>query len=118
MAYDLAVGKFDLNDADKDKSTGFLYPASQLIINKKGELQFELRKNPWKLVNIIDWNKAGSEAPPQAVDSLALSTLGRAQSVDPMNRRFQLLLRRSASSRLHSGDRLVLKDADHDAAVL
>jgi hypothetical protein len=27
-----------------------------------GELQFELRKNPWKLVNIIDWNKAGMEA--------------------------------------------------------
>jgi hypothetical protein len=60
-AFDLTAGEFDLNDADKDKSTGILYPASQLIINKKGELQFELRKNPWKLVNIIDWNKAGSE---------------------------------------------------------
>jgi hypothetical protein len=62
-AFDLTAGEFDLNDADKDKSTGVLYPASQLIINKKGELQFELRKNPWKLVNIIDWNKAGSEVP-------------------------------------------------------
>ena len=61
MAFDLTAGEFDLNDADKDKSTGVLFPASQLIINKKGELQFELRKNPWKLVNIIDWNKAGSE---------------------------------------------------------
>ncbi len=61
-AYDLTAGEIDLNDADKNKSTGVLYPASQLIINKKGELQFELRKNPWKLVNIIDWNKAGSEA--------------------------------------------------------
>lgn len=61
MAYDLTAGEFDLNDADKDKSTGVLYPASQLIINKKGELQFELRKNPWKLVNIIDWDKAGME---------------------------------------------------------
>ena len=61
MAFDLTAGEFDLNDADKDKSSGVLYPASQLIINKKGELQFELRKNPWKLVNIIDWNKAGSE---------------------------------------------------------
>jgi hypothetical protein len=60
-AFDLTAGEFDLNDADKDKSTGVLFPASQLIINKKGELQFELRKNPWKLVNIIDWNKAGSE---------------------------------------------------------
>jgi len=60
-AFDLTAGEFDLNDADKDKSSGVLYPASQLIINKKGELQFELRKNPWKLANIIDWNKAGSE---------------------------------------------------------
>jgi len=32
-----------------------------LIINKQGQLQFELRKNPWKLVNIIDWNGAGSK---------------------------------------------------------
>jgi hypothetical protein len=60
-AYDLTAGEFDLNDADKNKSHGVLYPASQLIINKKGELQFELRQNPWKLVNIIDWNQAGSE---------------------------------------------------------
>jgi hypothetical protein len=62
-AFDLTAGEFDLNDADKNKSTGVLYPASQLIINKKGELQFELRKNPWKLVNIIDWDKAGVEGP-------------------------------------------------------
>jgi hypothetical protein len=60
-AYDLTAGEFDLNDADNKKSTGVLYPAAQLIINKKGELQFELRKNPWQLVNIIDWNKAGSK---------------------------------------------------------
>jgi hypothetical protein len=60
-AFDLTAGEFDINDADKDKSSGVLYPACQLIINKKGELQFELRKNPWKLVNIIDWDKAGSE---------------------------------------------------------
>ena len=62
MAFDLTAGEFDLNDADKEKSTGVLFPASQLVINNKGELQFELRKNPWKLVNIIDWDKAGSEA--------------------------------------------------------
>lgn len=61
-AFDLTAGEIDLNNADNDKSTGILYPACQLIINKKGELQFELRKNPWKLVNIIDWNKAGMEA--------------------------------------------------------
>jgi hypothetical protein len=61
-AFNLTAGEFVLNDADKNKSTGVLFPACQLIINKKGELQWELRKNPWKLVNIIDWNKAGMEA--------------------------------------------------------
>jgi hypothetical protein len=61
-AYNLTAGEIDFNDSDKKKSAGVLYPASQLIINKKGELQFELRRNPWNLVNIIDWNKAGSEA--------------------------------------------------------
>jgi hypothetical protein len=59
--FDLTAGEFDLNDADKDKSTGVLFPACQLIINKKGKLQFELRQNAWKLVNIIDWDKAGME---------------------------------------------------------
>ncbi len=60
-AYNLTAGEIDINDSDKKKSAGVLYPASQLIINKKGELQFELRRNPWNLVNIIDWNKAGSQ---------------------------------------------------------
>jgi hypothetical protein len=60
-AYNLTAGEIDLNDADKKKSSGVLYPAAQLIINKQGQLQFELRRNPWKLVNIIDWNSAGSK---------------------------------------------------------
>src|ERR1700692_4589731 len=61
MAFDLTAGEFNLNDTDKKKSSGVLYPAAQLIINKQGQLQFELRRNPWKLVNIIDWNGAGSK---------------------------------------------------------
>jgi hypothetical protein len=61
MAYNLLAGQIDLNDSDKSKSAGVLYPACQLIINKEGQLQFELRKNPWKLLNIIDWNGAGSK---------------------------------------------------------
>lgn len=60
-AYDLTAGEFDLNDADNKKSNGVLYPAAQLIINKQGQLQFELRKNPWNLTNIIDWNGAGKQ---------------------------------------------------------
>jgi hypothetical protein len=59
--YNLTAGEFDLNDSDKGKSLGVLYPAAQLILNKDGQLQFELRKNPWKLVSIIDWNQAGSK---------------------------------------------------------
>jgi hypothetical protein len=59
-AFNLTAGEFDLNDSDKNKSAGVLYPAAQLIINRQGQLQFELRKNPWKLVNIIDWNGAGT----------------------------------------------------------
>lgn len=56
MDYDLTAGEFDLDASDKKSSTGVLYPAAQLTINKKGELQFELRQNPWKLTNIIDWS--------------------------------------------------------------
>jgi len=54
-AYNLSAGEFDLNDQDKSKSTGVLYPAAQLVINKQGELEFNLNKNPWNLVSIIDW---------------------------------------------------------------
>ncbi len=59
-AYNLTAGEINLNDSDNKKSQGVLYPASQLIINKDGQLEFQLRKNPWQLVNIIDWNQAGS----------------------------------------------------------
>jgi hypothetical protein len=58
-AYNLTAGEFDLNDKDKNKSAGVLYPAAQLVINKEGQLEFQLNKNPWKLANVIDWNQAG-----------------------------------------------------------
>lgn len=38
---------------DKKKITGTLYPACELKMNKKNELQLELYQNPWKLVNIM-----------------------------------------------------------------
>jgi hypothetical protein len=60
-AFNLTAGEFDLNDSDKKKSTGVLYPVAQLIINKDGQLEFQLNKNHWNLVNIIDWNQAGSK---------------------------------------------------------
>ena len=59
-AYNLTAGEIEINDSDKDKSAGVLFPAAQLVINKQGQLEFQLNKNPWKLVNIIDWNKAGT----------------------------------------------------------
>ncbi|MBV8073237.1 MAG: hypothetical protein JO270_25295 [Acidobacteriaceae bacterium] len=54
-AYNLTAGEFDLNDTDRAKSTGKLYPAAQLAIDKQGQLQFELRENPWNLVDVLDW---------------------------------------------------------------
>jgi hypothetical protein len=54
-AYNLTAGEFDLNDTDKSKSTGVLYPAAELAIDKQGELQMNLIGNPWTLVDIIDW---------------------------------------------------------------
>lgn len=54
-SFNLTAGELNLNDQDKSKSEGILFPAAQLIVNKEGELQFELNQNPWKLVNIIEW---------------------------------------------------------------
>ncbi len=57
--YNLTAGEIEINDSDKDKNSGVLYPAAQLIINKEGQLEFQLRQNPWKLTSIIDWHKVG-----------------------------------------------------------
>jgi len=53
QAYNLTGGEINIDDTDNKKSAGVLYPAAQLVINKEGDLQIELRKNPWKLNNII-----------------------------------------------------------------
>ena len=54
-SYNLTAGEITLNDQDKSKSGGVLFPAAQLTVNKDGELQFELNQNAWKLTNIIEW---------------------------------------------------------------
>jgi hypothetical protein len=54
-AYNLSGGEIELNDQDKSKSTGVLYPLAQLAIDKEGQLQIELNQNPWKLVDVLDW---------------------------------------------------------------
>lgn len=55
MSYDLTAGEIDINEQDKSKSSGVLFPAAQLTLNAQGQLTFELNQNPWKLVDIIDW---------------------------------------------------------------
>jgi hypothetical protein len=55
MSFDLTAGVLELNDQDKSKSTGLLYPAAQLVLDKEGELQLDLNQNPWRLAGIIDW---------------------------------------------------------------
>jgi len=55
QSFDLTAGFFELNDQDKSKSTGMLYPLAQLALNKEGELQLELNQNPWRLAGVLDW---------------------------------------------------------------
>ena len=55
QSFDLTAGVLELNDQDKSKSTGVLYPLAQLVINSEGKLQWDLNRNPWKLVDVIDW---------------------------------------------------------------
>ena len=61
QAYNLTAGELDLNDQDKSKSAGVLYPAAQLTIDKDGQLSLELRQNPWRLGDIIDWKGTAGE---------------------------------------------------------
>ncbi len=53
--YNLTGGEFDLNDSDKSKSTGVLYPEAMLVIDKEGQLQIDLNQNAWKLTDVLDW---------------------------------------------------------------
>jgi hypothetical protein len=54
-SFNLTAGEINLNDNEKSKSDGVLFPAAQLIVNKEGELQFELNQNAWRLTNVIEW---------------------------------------------------------------
>ena len=56
QSFDLSGGEIDINDSDKSKSTGVLFPRAQLIIDKQGQLQIDLAQNSWKLVDVLDWN--------------------------------------------------------------
>ena len=60
-SFNLTAGEIRINDQDKNKSDGVLFPATQLTINKDGEPQWDLRMNPWKLNNIIVWPGGNKE---------------------------------------------------------
>jgi hypothetical protein len=55
MSFDLTAGILELNDQDKSKSTGVLYPMAQIVLDKQGKLQWDLNQNPWRLSDLIDW---------------------------------------------------------------
>jgi hypothetical protein len=61
QSFNLTAGEIRINDQDKGKSDGVLFPATQLTINKEGEPQWDLRMNPWKLNNVIVWPGADTE---------------------------------------------------------
>jgi hypothetical protein len=53
--YNLTAGEINIDDTDKSKSNGVLYPAAKLVMDKEGQLQLDLNQNAWKLVDILDW---------------------------------------------------------------
>jgi hypothetical protein len=55
QSFNLTAGVFELNDQDKSKSVGTLYPMAQLILDKEGQLQLDLSQNPWRLSDVLDW---------------------------------------------------------------
>jgi hypothetical protein len=55
QSYNLTAGVLELNDQDKSKSTGILYPEAQLTMNKEGQLTLDLNQNPWRLSDLLDW---------------------------------------------------------------
>lgn len=55
MDFNLSGGEIDINDQDKNKDSGVLFPAAQLVIDKQGQLQIDLNQNSWRLEGILDW---------------------------------------------------------------
>jgi len=55
QSFNLTAGIIEINDQEKSKSTGVIYPSAQLTLDKDGQLQWDLTQNPWKLVDVLDW---------------------------------------------------------------
>jgi hypothetical protein len=69
QSFDLLVGQFDINDTDNTKSTGFLYPASRLVMDEQGNFHYDLAGNPSSLINVLDSNWAPALARREAPDA-------------------------------------------------
>jgi len=57
--FDITAGEININDQDARQSSGTLLPATQITINRDGDLQFNLFQNPWNVTNVIDWKARG-----------------------------------------------------------
>jgi hypothetical protein len=73
-SFDLAVGQFDLNDTDKTKSTGFLFPSSKLAIDDQGVFHYDLAGSSWSLVDILDSPGAPALAKRPAADAIIMES--------------------------------------------
>ena len=54
-SFDITAGEVNINNQEAGQSSGTLLPATQITINRDGDLQLNLLQNPWNLNNIIDW---------------------------------------------------------------
>jgi hypothetical protein len=59
-----------LNDTDNTRSTGFLYPASKLVLDDQGVFHYDLAASPWSLANILDSNWAPALAEDRTRDAI------------------------------------------------
>jgi hypothetical protein len=64
-----------MNDTDNSKSTGFLYPASKLVIDGEGKLHYDLAGSPRPLVDVLDSKWAAGSAERRPPDTVSPPTL-------------------------------------------
>lgn len=70
--FDLAVGRFELNDIDPTKSTGFLFPATKLVADEQGVLHYDLTGASLELVNVVYSRGSTPPTGPQVADAADL----------------------------------------------
>ena len=73
QSFDLAVGQFDLNDVDPARSTGFLFPASKLVVDELGAFHYDLAGVPLALADVLHSNGTPQPIGPQVADASGLN---------------------------------------------